>query len=142
MSNTFATVPCDTCAAPCRPGHEHTSHQRSCRTIAVGRAPRLLALRGVDLVSYCTEVAAADQASAHLRETTKAAGEANRPQVDGINRLINPPPGQDPYGKWASWRERQGQTYPTPEGKTTCGMCNGITHMYPNCSGCDGKGYL
>lgn len=139
VSTSYDTVPCNTCAAPCRPGYEHAAHERSCFAIDAGRTPHIIPLpAGESLDSYCHRIAAEDQAKAHLRETTKA--HPPNDNITGIPKDL----GQRDQGRWTGWAERQGQgqTFPTPEGKIRCAMCNGITHMYPNCSGCDGKGWV
>lgn len=125
-------TPCKVCEAPCRDGHELHTHEASCVAIVAGAATVLTPLDAEALQNYCFRIHCEDQAATNLRQN-----------VEQDTHLPDRPP-HPPSNPWARFSRGggYGQTFPIPEGKTLCASCNGITHMYPDCVACDGKGYV
>lgn len=133
METVWSTEECALCHAPLRPS-ELDHHELACMAIA---APSLASAPEVevpeDLAAYCRYMHLKDQEETALRTPLQDTLLPERPVSPAMKR----------YQDWLrDQREGYHRTGPTPPGKHVCLLCNGLTHMYPNCTGCDGRGFV
>lgn len=125
METGYSTHACPVCEAPLRSG-EYNPHIKGCIKLTLASMSSLQPKPSPsELAIECKRIHDEDQASTHLRLNIPPQHEPRQPHGWG----------------WGS-RGGGGQTFPVPEGKKLCAHCNGITHMYPNCGNCDGKGWV
>jgi hypothetical protein len=133
-----SNLPCTICQAQV-PVWDYASHLKCCVRINLG--------------AKCdpADVAKADRLAAYQRNAMASPEHAYPPEVP--THLPAPPgaPGEpdnlsdrqrDALHKARSWYEQREHRSQVPEGRSQCACCNGLSYMYPNCSACDGRGWV
>jgi hypothetical protein len=134
-------LPCVVCDAPV-PVWDYKPHIKSCAKIKLG------------LQRPSGDLAHADRMAAYQRNAMQGhpawspeTGAGKEP-LEQLKDDIIADRSKEATDKVRNWYQHQRELYgnprpsAVPEGRFKCHHCNGLTHMYPDCVNCDGRGWV